>query len=171
MAQTPDAQPPAAPGPATPTVPPSPALTAAGDMMATLKGNPHFTILVKALDATNLSPILAATPQLTLFAPTDEAFNALPPGVLAGLTQPANLPILQKVLTYHLVHLDLEQSKVKGAKGPVQSVEGQQLQVDGFGATPQVDGGDILQEGVHATNGWIYPIDKVLTPSDVTLPH
>jgi uncharacterized surface protein with fasciclin (FAS1) repeats len=50
-------------------------------------------------------------------------------------------------------------------------VEGQTLQVDGFGATPMVNDAHILQEGVQATNGWLYPIDKVLVPSDVTLPH
>jgi uncharacterized surface protein with fasciclin (FAS1) repeats len=179
-AQTPPAAAPApaAPAPATaapaapaPSTLPSPNLAAAGDMMATLKANPHFSILVKALDAVNLSQILAATPQLTLFAPTDEAFAALPPGVEDALMKPANLPILQKILTYHLVHLDLDASKVKGAKGPVTSVEGQPLQVDGFGSTPMVDSAHILQDGVQATNGWIYPVDKVMVPSDVTLPH
>ncbi|MBV8684182.1 MAG: fasciclin domain-containing protein [Caulobacteraceae bacterium] len=177
-AQTPPAQPapPAAAAPAAPAAAagpalPSPNLTAAGDMMATLKGNPHFSVLVKALDAVNLSQILAATPQLTLFAPTDEAFAALPPGAADALMKPANLPTLQKILTYHLVHLDLDQSKVKGAKGPVTSVEGQPLQVDGFGPTPMVDSAHILQDGVQATNGWIYPVDKVMIPSDVTLPH
>jgi uncharacterized surface protein with fasciclin (FAS1) repeats len=149
----------------------SPNLTAAGDMTATLRANPNFSILVKALDAANLSAILAGTPQLTLFAPTDAAFQALPAGVLAALTNPANLPTLQRILTYHLVHLDLDADKVKGAKGPVTSVEGQSLQVDGFGATPMVDDAHILQVGVHASNGWIYPIDKVLVASDVTLPH
>jgi uncharacterized surface protein with fasciclin (FAS1) repeats len=174
-AQTPPAEatPPAAAAPAAPAASalPSPNLAAAGDMMATLKANPHFSILVKALDAVNLSQILAATPQLTLFAPTDEAFAALPPGVEDALMKPANLPTLQKILTYHLVHLDLDASKVKGAKGPVTSVEGQSLQVDGFGATPTVNSAHILQDGVQATNGWIYPVDKVMVPSDVTLPQ
>jgi uncharacterized surface protein with fasciclin (FAS1) repeats len=179
-AQTPPAEatPPAA-APATPAAPaapaasaaPSPNLAAAGDMMATLKANPHFSTLVKALDAVNLSQILAATPQLTLFAPTDEAFAALPPGAADALMKPANLPTLQKILTYSLVHLDLDASKVKGAKGPVTSVEGQPLQVDGFGSAPMVDSAHILQDGVQASNGWIYPVDKVMIPSDVTLPQ
>jgi uncharacterized surface protein with fasciclin (FAS1) repeats len=160
----------------TPETPPaatlaSPSLAPSGDMMATLRGNPSFSMLVKALDATNLSTILASQPQLTLFAPTNAAFEALPPGLMATLTTPANLPTLQKILTFHLVHVDLDASKVKGAKGPVPSVEGQSLQVDGFGPAPMVNDAHILQEGVHATNGWLYPIDKVLVPSDVTLPH
>jgi uncharacterized surface protein with fasciclin (FAS1) repeats len=178
LAQTPPAEPqapaaaPAAPAaPAGPAAAASPNLAPAGDMMATLRANPQFSTLVKALDAVNLSQILAGTPQLTLFAPTNDAFAALPPGAAAALMNPANLPILQKILTYHLVHLDLDASKVKGAKGPVTSVEGQPLQVDGFGPTPMVDSAHILQDGVHATNGWIYPIDKVMVPPDAALPH
>jgi uncharacterized surface protein with fasciclin (FAS1) repeats len=139
-------------------------------MMATLTANPNFSVLVGALKATNLAPVLAATPQLTLFAPTDAAFHALPPGALAGLMKPDNLPLLQKILTYHLVHLDLDAAKVKGAKGPVATVETGSVEVDGFGPTPKVNDADILQDGVHATNGWIYPVDKVLVPAGVTLP-
>ncbi len=164
QAQTPDAAAPA------PSALPSPNLAAAGDMMATLKANPHFSVLVKALEAVNLAAVLAATPQLTLFAPTDEAFAALPPAVAAALMKPDNLPLLQKILIYHLVHLDLDPTKIKGAKGPVTSVEAQPLQVDGFGPVPMVNDAHILQDGVKATNGWIYPIDKVLVPSDVTPP-
>jgi uncharacterized surface protein with fasciclin (FAS1) repeats len=171
-AQTPDAQAPAAAAPAaTAPAAPSPNLAPAGDMVATLRANPNFSILVKALDAANLSAVLAGTPQLTLFAPTDAAFQALPPGLLTALTNPANLPTLQRILTYHLVHLDLDADKIKGAKGPVTSVEGQTLQIDGFGPTAMVNDAHILQVGVHATNGWLYPIDKVVVPPDVTLPH
>jgi uncharacterized surface protein with fasciclin (FAS1) repeats len=52
----------------------------------------------------------------------------------------------------------------------VTSVEAQPLQVDGFGPVPMVNDAHILQDGVKATNGWIYPIDKVLVPTDVTPP-
>jgi uncharacterized surface protein with fasciclin (FAS1) repeats len=176
LAQTPEAQTPPAQAPAAASagpavqLPPSPNLAPAGDMMATLTANPHFSILVKALGAVNLAQILAATPQLTLFAPTDEAFHALPEAQQAALMKPDNLPLLQKVLTYQLVHLDLDPSKVKGAKGPVTSVEGAPLQVDGFGPIPMVDDAHILQDGVHATNGWLYPVDKLLIPPGVTIP-
>jgi uncharacterized surface protein with fasciclin (FAS1) repeats len=159
--------------PAAPAAAPaaSPNLAAAGDMVATLRANPNFSTLVTALDKANLAAVLASTPQLTLFAPTNAAFSALPPGVLDALTKPDNLPTLQRILTYHLVHLDLDADKIKGAKGPVTSVEGQTLQIDGFGPTAMVNDAHILQVGVHATNGWLYPIDKVVVPPDVTLPH
>ena len=174
-AQTPVA-PTAAPAPATAPaapaadVPPSPGLVASGDMAATIKASSHFTILAKALDASNLTPVLKSTPNITLFAPTDDAFNALPPAQLAALMETKNAPLLQKILTYHLVNLSLDSSKIKGAKGPVNSVEGGKLNIDGSGTPLKVDNADIIQSDVRASNGLIQVVDKVLMPSDVTMP-
>jgi len=149
----------------------SPHLAANGNLVTTLKGSPDFTILSKALDATNMSGVLATTPGLTLFAPTDAAFRALPADQLAALLDPKNVPILQQVLTYHLVHLDLDTAKFKGAKGPVQSVEKGNLELDGSGATPKVNNADIIQSDVRVSNnGIIQVVDKVLIPTDVKLP-
>lgn len=162
-----------------PTAPPSPPaavaaaphLTANGNMVTTLKSSADFTILSKALDATNMSGVVAATPGLTLFAPTDEAFRALPPAQLAALLDPKNVPLLQQVLTYHLVHLDLDTSKFKGARGPVQSVEKGNLQLDGSGAVPKVNDAEIIEADVRASNGIIQVVNRVLIPSDVHLPQ
>jgi uncharacterized surface protein with fasciclin (FAS1) repeats len=177
LAQTAPATPPAATpmapaAAAAPTtaVPPSPHIVANGDMLTTLRSSGHFTILVKALDATNLSTIIKGTPDLTLFAPTDEAFQQLPAAELTSLMAVKNAPILQKILIYHLVHLNLDSAKFKGAKGPVQTVESTSLQVDGSGSVIKVNNADIIQPDVRVTNGTIQVIDKVLIPSDVQLP-
>jgi uncharacterized surface protein with fasciclin (FAS1) repeats len=148
----------------------SPNLMAKGDIVSTLKGNPNFSILVKALDQAQLSATLSSVPGLTLFAPTDAAFSALPPVQFAALLKPDNAPILQKILIYHLVHLTLDSAKLKGAKGPVPSVEGSQLQIDGSGAVVKVNDASVIQADVTATNGVIQVIDKVLVPPDVTVP-
>jgi len=162
---------PAAPSaPATPAMAASPRVVANGNMISTLQGSDQFSILLKALDAANLTATLKSTPDLTLFAPTDAAFQALPAGQLAELLMPKNAPILQKVLIYHLVHLNLDSSKIKGAKGPVQSVENSQLVVDGSGPVLKVNDADITQADIHATNGYIQVVNKVLVPPDVTLP-
>lgn len=173
LAQTTDAAP-AASAPAAPmagmAMPAALNLTAAGDIVATLKGNPHFSILVKALAAANLEGVLAATPDLTLFAPTDEAFAAVPPATIAALLKIDNAPILQKILVYHLIHLSLDPGKIKGAKGPVTTVEGQSVQIDGSGDVATVNDAKIIQADVKAANGYVYVIDKVLIPTDVTVP-
>lgn len=167
-----------APAPATPpdaaapaaAVQASPNLTAQGSVFATLKASPDFTILTKALDDAQLSAVLSSTPGITLFAPTDAAFKALPPAELAALMQPANAPTLQKVLIYHLVNLRLDSAKMKGSKGPVPSVETSKLQLDGSGSVLKVNDADIIQTDVMATNGIIQVVDKVLIPTDITLP-
>ena len=75
------------------------------------------------------------------------------------------------MLTYHLVHLSLDTAKFKGAKGPVQTVENGSVELDGSGPTPKVNDADIIQSDVRAPNGnLIQVVDKVLIPSDVTLP-
>jgi len=174
--QTDPAAPAPTPTPAAPTAPaaaplaPSPNLVAAGDIVATLKSSPHFTILARALDAAQLTAVVSSTPSLTLFAPTDDAFNALPPALLAKLLSPDNAPTLQKILIYHLVHLDLDTGKIKGAKGSVASVENSQLQLDGSADVLKVNDASIIQADVKASNGFIQVVDKVLVPADVTLP-
>lgn len=166
------AAPAAAPTTAAPAEAPpsSPGLVASGSIDATLKGSSHFTILAKALDQAQLSGVLSVTPGLTLFAPTNEAFQALPPAQLAALMQPANAPILQKLLIYHLVNATIDGAKIKGAKGPITSVETSPLQLDGSGDVLKVNNADIIQPDVRATNGIIHVVDKVLIPGDITLP-
>ncbi len=165
------AAPAAAPAPAPAPLPPSPNLVANGDWIATLKGSTHFTIQVKALDQNGLSAQLKAYPNLTVFAPTDEAFKALPPAQLQLLLSPAGTNTLRKVLTYHLVNAQIDAAKIKGAKGDVATVDGVNVSLDGSGDVLMVNNADIIQPDVKAANGVIvHAIDKVLIPSDVTLP-
>jgi uncharacterized surface protein with fasciclin (FAS1) repeats len=166
-AAAPAAAPPAAPSPA---LPPSPDLVAHGDIVSTLEGSGHFSILLKAINAAQLGPTLKATPNLTLFAPTDDAFHQLPQAQLDALLAQDNANTLQKILIYHLVHLDLDSSKIKGAKGPVPTVEQSQIQLDGSGPVLKVNNADIIQSDVRATNGIIQVIDKVLIPPGIQLP-
>lgn len=171
VAQTAPAAPPAAPPPATTAAPATPAakVTPNGDLIATAKASGQFTIFLKALDATNLTSVLASNPNLTVFAPTDAAFAALPAGELDRLMQPANAAQLQKVLTYHVINTKVDSSKINGAKGEVKTVEGSAVVLDGSGTTAMVDGAHIVQADVLATNGVLHVVDKVLIPKDVPI--
>lgn len=160
----------ASPAAAPAAVAPSPNLVANGNIVTTLKASPDFTILSKALDSAQMSGLLSTRPGLTLFAPTDAAFKALPPAELNALLDPKNVATLQRVLTYHLVNLDLPTTKFKGAKGPVQSVEQGNLVLDGSGSILKVNDADIIQADIRAGNGVIQVVDKVLIPTDVSLP-
>lgn len=137
----------------------------AGDIVATAKASGQFTILLKAAEATNLTGLLRDTQNLTVFAPTDAAFAALPAGELDKLMLPENKAALQKLLIYHLVNARVDSAKFKGAKGPVQTVAGTSVELNGAGDYLMVNDADITQSDVVASNGLIHVIDKVLMPT------
>jgi|SRR5579872_627246 len=169
----PAAAPPAAAAPAAPpaaALPSIPKIAGGPDIYSTLKASGQFTILLQAADQTGLAPYLQKYPNFTLFAPTDDAFKALPPDVLAKLMakDDASANQLQRILAYHLVTIQLDSSKIKGTKGPLPTAEKQPLQIDG--SNPEdllVNNADIIQADVRTTNGGIiHAIDKVLIPAD-----
>jgi uncharacterized surface protein with fasciclin (FAS1) repeats len=135
------------------------------DIVANLTASGHFTTLLKALKASGLTSLLQQTTRsFTLFAPTDEAFAALPPGVLDNLMKPTNSAQLQQVIAYHVVATKLLPDQIKGhATTPVPTAINKPVSVDGMGATIKVNDANVIQAGAPASNGEIYVIDKVLT--------
>ena len=156
--------------PAAPALPTIPTVTGGADIYSTLKASGQFTILVKAIDQAGLTPYLQKYPNFTFFAPTDDAFKALPADTLAKLMAPgdASANQLQQILTYHLLTVAVDSSKIKGAKGPVTTAEKSQLILDGSNpADLLANNADIIQSDVRTANGGIIQvIDKVLVPAD-----
>jgi len=164
------APPAAAPAPPSPALPTIPKVDGGANIYATLKSSGQFTLLVKALDETGLAPYLQSYPNFTFFAPTDAAFNALPPDVLAKLMAPNDTAAnqLQQILKYHLITVPVDSTKIRGAKGPVPTVENTPVTIDGSNPDDlKVNDADIIQADVRTTNGGVINvIDKVLIPSD-----
>ncbi|MDB5446108.1 MAG: hypothetical protein JWQ97_1425 [Phenylobacterium sp.] len=158
---------------ATPAAAAAPAATAApgasiarvtphGDLVETLRGSGQFTTFLKATDATNLTGVLKNNQNLTVFAPTDAAFAALPPGQLDRLM--ADKDGLQKLLTHHVINARVDSTKIKGAKGPVPSVAGNPIVLDGTGEVLKADNATIIQADVITSNGVLQVVDGVLMP-------
>ncbi|HYD46029.1 MAG TPA: fasciclin domain-containing protein [Phenylobacterium sp.] len=166
LAQTPAPAAPAAPAPAA-TPAPAPAT---GDVFDTAKKSGQFNTFIKAVEATNLTEVLKKQPSLTVFAPTDAAFQALPPGELDKLMLPENRAQLQKLLTYHIVNARVDTSKIRGARGPVPTVAGNAVQLDGSGEPLKVNDATITRPDMLATNGVIHVVDKVLSPHVAAAP-
>ncbi len=165
-AQTPPPPAPAAPAAAaayTPFTAPSPPV----DIVATLAAAGKFTTLLKAIDAAGLTPTLKqAGAHFTLFAPTDDAFAALPAGTLDDLLKPDNRTKLQHVLLYHLINAPVLSTAVVGhAASDVPSGAGPALHLDGSGGAMKIGGADVVQADVAASNGTVQVIDKVLVPA------
>ncbi|MCC7266985.1 MAG: fasciclin domain-containing protein [Caulobacteraceae bacterium] len=159
--------------PAAPTAPPAAApapAPATGDVFETAKKAGQFNTFIKAIEATNLTDVLKKQPALTVFAPTDAAFQALPPGELDKLMLPENREKLQKLLTYHIVNARVDTSKIRGARGPVPTVAGNAVQVDGSSEPLKVNDATITRPDLLATNGVIHVVDKVLSPYGAAAP-
>jgi uncharacterized surface protein with fasciclin (FAS1) repeats len=160
------AQPAAAPAPAAPAAPAamSMTLTPSGDIVDTLKAAGNFTLLLKALDASNLTQVVKrATPPLTLLAPTDAAFQALPAGQLDNLMKTENSAQLQALLVYHVINAPVPLTQVQGKKGPIATGAGTQVQIDGTVSPMRINDANVLGQA-EVANGDVYVIDKVLTP-------
>ena len=124
-----------------------------------------FNTLVAAVQAAGLGDTLMADGPYTVFAPTDEAFAALPEGVLDKLLLPENKAVLTQILTYHVVGGEVPSSAV--VTGMVPTVEGTDLDVVAEGGEVTVNGANVVATDVVADNGIIHVIDGVLLPPTV----
>ena len=133
------------------------------------------TTLVAAVKAGGLVETLSGTGPFTVFAPTNEAFAALPSGTVDQLLKPESKPTLVKVLTYHVVPGRLTaQDLMKavadgGGKAMLKTVEGDPLTVmqkgDRLTVTDDKGGVAVVTIGnVYQSNGVIHVVDKVLMP-------
>lgn len=123
-----------------------------------------FSTLVAAVGAADLVDTLNSEGPFTVFAPTDDAFAALPPGVLDALLLPENKETLTKILTYHVVPGAVMAADV--TDGDVATVEGQTVTLStADGVT--INGATVIQADVVADNGVIHVIDAVILPPDV----
>jgi uncharacterized surface protein with fasciclin (FAS1) repeats len=133
------------------------------------------TTLVAAVKAGGLVDTLEGPGPFTVFAPTNEAFAALPSGTVASLLQPDNKEMLDKILTYHVVAGRYDTRTLDnairegGGRAVLKTVEGQTLTVTGEGSHLMVTdekGGTarITIANVYQSNGVILVVNKVLMP-------
>ncbi len=122
-----------------------------------------FNTLTTALEAADLVNTLEGEGPFSVFAPTDEAFAALPEGTLEELLKPENKDKLVKILTYHVVSgavlsTDLEE-------GTVSTVEGSEVEIQ-LGDKVKVNEAQVVEADIQASNGVIHVIDQVIIPAE-----
>ena len=151
------------------------ALTAAGALMSTAAyaadmdivdtavGAGNFTTLVAAVEAAGLVDTLKGEGPFTVFAPTDEAFAALPAGTVEDLLKPENKDKLVSILTYHVVPGKVMSGDLtEGMKAA--TVQGGEVTITLEGGA-KVDGANVTTADIEATNGVIHVIDAVIMPA------
>ena len=154
------------PSPAATSAEASPTAAAeAGTIVEVASGNPDFSTLVAAVSAADLAETLGAEGPYTVFAPTNEAFEALPAGLLDELLKPKNKEVLTQILTYHVVAGEV--MSTDSEPGDVPTVEGEDLTIAVTDGTVTVNGATVEAADVEASNGVIHVIDEVLVPPNV----
>lgn len=142
------------------------------NIVETAVADGRFTTLVTALQAADLDDDLAGPGPFTVFAPTDDAFDLLPPGTVATLLDPANKAVLIDILTYHVIDGQVSSADALALDGT------SAVMLNAFNLRIDVVNGDLILNlngnrqatvtvtDIAATNGVIHIIDAVLDPGD-----
>ena len=133
------------------------------DIVDTAASNKQFSTLVAAVKAAGLVETLKSSGPFTVFAPTNEAFAALPKGTLESLLKPENKNKLAAILKHHVVSGKVMASDVSGKKLSPVTVNGTKIDIDGTSGVTVSDA-KVVSADLITTNGVIHVIDKVLLP-------
>src|SRR5690554_34874 len=133
------------------------------DIVDTAVAAGQFETLVAALEAAGLVETLKGEGPFTVFAPTDEAFAALPEGTVESLLMPENRETLQAILTYHVVAGQVMAEDAMGLES-AETVQGQSITITTMDGSVMINDATVIQADIEAANGVIHVIDGVLLP-------
>ncbi|MCO8143595.1 fasciclin domain-containing protein [Rhodovulum tesquicola] len=134
----------------------------AKDIVAIASGSDQFTTLVAAVSAAGLVETLQGEGPFTVFAPTDDAFAALPEGTVASLLEPENRDQLVAILTYHVVPGKVMSGDLSDGMTAT-TVQGSDVTIGTEGGVT-VNGANVTAADIEASNGVIHVIDAVILP-------
>ena len=125
-----------------------------------------FETLVAALSAADLVDVLSGDEgPFTVFAPTDDAFAALPDGLVTCLLEPDNKGVLTSILTYHVVSGEILSKDLEDGAA-VETLQGEDVTVDLTDGV-KINDSTVIKADVLATNGVIHVINAVLVPPSI----
>jgi uncharacterized surface protein with fasciclin (FAS1) repeats len=142
---------------------PALAVTGSQNIVELAAGTPALSTLVTAVQAAGLVDTLSSAGNFTVFAPTNAAFDALPPGTLDSLL--ADTDALTNVLTYHVSADYYPAEALVGQRGRIPTVQGDFIRLDARGSGVHLNGNvAVTTPDVFASNGVVHIIDGVLLP-------
>lgn len=138
---------------------------AVSDLVATAQAQGQFTVLTRAIEAAGMADQLKGGEYVTMFAPTDAAFAALPAGTVDELLKPENRAKLKTLLSNHLVPgYASSEFLAKQDHAVMDTLGGTKVTIDAGNGAVTVSGAKVVTADVRASNGLILGIDKVLLP-------
>ncbi len=133
------------------------------DIVDTAVSSGNFNTLAAALEAAGLVDTLKGDGPFTVFAPTDDAFAALPEGTVEDLLKPENIDQLTAILTYHVVPGEVTSDEVVTVSQAA-TVNGKPIAVTVANGGVKINGANVTAVDIDASNGVIHVIDSVLLP-------
>jgi uncharacterized surface protein with fasciclin (FAS1) repeats len=139
------------------------------DIVSLAASSNSFSTLTSLLKTAGLAETLQQPGPYTVFAPTNDAFAALPASTLEQLQQPQNREALIKILSYHVVPGAVTSGQL--ANGELKTFEERpvNIQIDRANNQVAVNNARVIQADVPASNGVIHAINQVLIPPDINI--
>lgn len=125
-----------------------------------INNNPHFSTFAQALRTSGIIKELEGENELTIFVPSNQAFQRVPPQLLS----PENKEKLAKILKHHIIDEIYNRSDLKTDQ--IEALDGNNLNIEMIGHRIKVDNANIIQTDIKASNGVIHVIDVVLMPEN-----
>jgi uncharacterized surface protein with fasciclin (FAS1) repeats len=132
------------------------------DIVDTAKDAGNFSTLLAAAEAAGLVETLKGDGPFTVFAPTDDAFAALPEGTVDTLLMPENKDQLTSILTYHVVPGKVMSGDLSDGM-TAETVQGTEVTIGTEGGVT-VNDANVVTADIEASNGVIHVIDGVIMP-------
>ena len=129
-----------------------------------------LSTLVAAVTAADLVETLSGDGPFTVFAPTNDAFAALPEGTLDDLLLPENVDQLTSILTFHVVPAAALSTDLSDGM-MLETVNGEMLEVSIADGVVSINGATVVSADIEASNGVVHVIDRVLLPPSLTNPR
>ncbi|WP_377487039.1 fasciclin domain-containing protein [Pontibacter toksunensis] len=133
------------------------------NIVALVQQNPNLSTFLELIRASDLVTVLESPAPYTVFAPTNEAFAALPAGTVESLKDPAAKMELTRILQAHVLPNRISAAEMQHNM-PMKTAQGEEVIVTKDGAVLSVGGARVITPDVQASNGIIHVVDKVLVP-------
>lgn len=126
----------------------------------------EFSMFLKAVDAADLQDTLENAKDVTVFLPSDDAFEALPEDTLNELLSPEGKDKLKDILSYHVVTEELKAADISAGLENSETLLGQPVSFSESEGTKMINEASVVTADLSAKNAVVHVIDKVLIPSD-----
>jgi len=137
-------------------------MSSAKTILENIKTDSSYTLLDEALQSTGLIETLSQNGPFTIFAPTNESFRKLPPGIYESLTQ-SRKQDLANILSYHIVASSMKTKDLKDGE-KLRTLAGEELIITLRNDKMLVNGITIKNPDIESSNGIIFVIDDILFP-------